>query len=184
MINNKQMYLSFLKEEKLTKEDVPYSKYAEIIKMHNIEVMNQILLKNKQYDMGYLLGHIQAVEVNRVIKVSKSGNSYTSIDWNESNKRKQELINKGQLPLEKIRNEKGEIIGDNGGVEWLIYNLSETKPTFHFSRFRRKGINDNDKPFYPLSLIKQFHIEFTPKNFKLLNRCKFIEGISYTKLGL
>lgn len=184
MINNKEMYLNFLKEENYTKEDITYSKYCAIIKMHNLEVMKQIILDAKQYEMGFLMGNIQGVEVKRLIKTSKNGLSYTSIDWPLSLERKAKLISEGEIPLEKYKDLNGNITGDNGGINWLIYDLSETKPVFYWNRLRKDNKVEVDKPFYPLSLIKQYQIDFTPKNHKLLYRYKFKENVSYTKLGL
>tara|TARA_R100001086_G_C11813313_1_gene252179 strand:- start:721 stop:1269 length:549 start_codon:yes stop_codon:yes gene_type:complete len=179
MINNKQMYLEFLKEEGLTKETLPYNKYTSVIKMHNIEVMRQLIEENKSYNMDFLLGSLMIIEKRRKIRISENGNHYTSINWPESNKKKKELLEQGRLPKEVYKDEHGKITGDNGGENWIIYSTSETIPRFYWSLYKRKK-KDNGID-YPLSRIRRYRLQITIKNRRLLLSYNENHNISYTK---
>jgi len=181
MINCREQYLLFLKEESLTKEELSYPIYTSIIKMHNKEVMKQIIIDNKYFNMGFQLGNIMAIERDNKIKTSKNGRLYTSINWFESNKKREELISKGVTPLKMEKDEQGKIISDNGGEEWLIYTLLENKPVFYWSRYRVKR---NNKDYYPLQFIRNYQLRFVPKNIKMLYSAFFNDNIRYDKLGL
>ncbi len=183
MINCKQLYKEFLLENTLTPEQLPYSVYSAVIEMHNKEVMRLIVEENRSYDMGFHLGDIKAVEVPRKIRISKNGEYYSSVNWKATEQAKETLIKEGKLPYKAIKNEKGEIIGDNGGVRYIVYNISDTSVNFTWNRYRQ--INPfNQKENFVLKKIRHYHFKFTELNIEILNAFKNNNNISYTKLAL
>lgn len=181
MIKSEDVYKDFVKKNNISDKEFPYKVYNKLIRIFNKEVMKQVIIDGKTFNMSHLLGTIQAIEVERKIKISKNGKPYTSINWNESKKLKQKIINEGGTPLEVIKDDKGNIIDDNGGKQWYVYDLSPTKPDFYWNRLRRKDKKDNDKPFYPLKNIKYYNIIFTTVNHRALNSAMFTQGITYSK---
>ena len=50
--------------------------------------------------------------------VSIFGNE--GINWAESFKLKQQIIDEGKIPYQAFRDENGQIVGDNGGLKWFV----------------------------------------------------------------
>ncbi len=87
--------------------------YKAIIKKFNSKILDWLLRG------GYLL----RVKGLSFIAVRTKENLSTKrrIDWGTSNKRKKAIIERGEIPFQSIKNEAGEIIGNNGGEHWLTY---------------------------------------------------------------
>ena len=123
MLNLREQYDIYLNRGG---KDIGYTNYRKITELYNKEVMRQIIEEQKSLFMDHDLGSLHVIEIERKpMKSKRTGRVYTSIKWQESLKRKQEIIDNGQVPFEVIKDENGKEIGDNSGVEWLIYNLSD-----------------------------------------------------------
>jgi len=125
--NNRVKYLNGkieeLKTYLISKED-----YIKINDSYNQELV-KFLLDGNTYSLGSRLGNIY---------IAGKARSKKSIDWGESNKYKQQLLDSGQIPYRKEDSEKAKARGeDYKGVMWYIYNYSKyvyhlkwTKPLF------------------------------------------------------
>ena len=71
------------------------------------------------------MGIIKVGKMKRRVRETEFGTLKATIDWPSSNKLKKEIIARGETPYEAIRDELGNKIGDNGGVEWLCYYTSD-----------------------------------------------------------
>ena len=95
----------------------------------NIHIMNRIIEDGEVVDLGHNLSTISVKRVKRNYKKP-------AIDWNESLKYKQELINKG----EKLYNaETGE------GTKWFIYH---TDPWYCRFFWNKKYVRIKNKSAY------------------------------------
>lgn len=157
------------------KKNVDYKLFKSVIEAVNKSIVDKVI-KGESFDMDNNLGSIRVIQKDRVIRTSKNGKAYTSINWNASLERKAQLVKEGKLPLEYHKDQQGNIIGDNGGVEWQVYNLNETQFKFYWNRCRVKA---HDKIMYPLRRIRRYHLKITKKNYKDLNRFANNEKISY-----
>lgn len=138
--------LSSIEIKKLTspikyklKTQIPYKKFKQIIELYNDMMMHEILMGNKMH-LGQGLGHIYIIELERKIKKSASGNYYTYPNWNASLTLKQKLIDEGKIPFETIKDKEGNIIGNNGGENWMVYYDDKFICKFYWSK-GKKGNN-------------------------------------------
>ncbi len=95
---------------------VPESLFREIIREFNQLNFKEITEKGGKIDMGFRNGFVQ------IIRCKRKG---LSPDWGTSNKEKERLIAEGKTPIEYYRDDKGEVIGDNGGEKWVSYHISD-----------------------------------------------------------
>lgn len=72
---------------------------------------------NFRSNLGFLCVH----QYIREPKLKENGNISAFVNWKESNSLKQSIIDKGGIPLEVYKDNKGNIIGNNGGEAWLVY---------------------------------------------------------------
>ncbi len=173
MFNLEKQYKEYLKDN----EFIEYSVYRKVIELFNKETIRQIIEEAKSINMGHGLGSLHVIELDRPIKKSKrTGRLYTSIDFNKSRIRKQEIIDKGGLPFEVIKDKNGNEIGDNGGEEWLVFNTSDKIYKFYWKRYR---VRSSDKTFFPLKRIRRFHLKLVKKNLKDMTRFAHNNQISY-----
>lgn len=93
---------------------------AQQNKLNSIEI-----LKGETLNLGFRLGAIRIQKKKRYKGDENVENfmphNYKVVNWGESNKFKAELIKRGILPYKAIKDEQGNIIGDNGGHKWLMY---------------------------------------------------------------
>lgn len=113
-----------LEINKLNNRNQSYNIFKFIIGQFNKKNSTEIL-KGETLSIGFKLGEIR-IQKKRRYKgdenvESMQPHNYKVVNWGESNKLKQELIDKGFTPYKAIKDEEGNIIGDNGGHKWLIY---------------------------------------------------------------
>lgn len=123
--------------EEYYKGDIPYSVFSKICYDFNKEIVNEMIFKKRKFNLGFNLGKIMVLEKDRTYKKSKNNDTYnTNIDWEASNKRKDQILKEGKIPLEMIK-ENNVIIGDNGGIPWIVFHDQPTVLSFAFSRRKR-----------------------------------------------
>lgn len=85
--------------------------YNDVLTMFGQEVRAAILEKGYAYSIGG----------GNVTIIGKDMRDKTPIIcWHKSNRKKEEIIAKGGIPYKAIRDNRGNIISDNGGEEWLV----------------------------------------------------------------
>ena len=99
----------------LKKQQISYSIYKEIISLHNKKVAKYLVDTGKTYENKYL----------GTLKLVYRENTNAVVNWNESNKNKKELIEKGLIPYKKEDEEKALANGEvYNGVKWLVTGYS------------------------------------------------------------
>lgn len=119
--------------------EIKKNKVTEVIFKDIIYTFNQILIKDE-----LLKGEIFRVPNLGLIAVVRKTRSEKKkvINWNASNKYKQQLIEEGKLPREYTRDNKGNIISDNGGVDWLITFSEPYSYWLFWNRFKKLGFQN------------------------------------------
>lgn len=104
--------------------------FTKIIGDFNSKIVDEIL-KGYSYNLGYSLSYLRIKGRDVTLRKKKK------IDWGKSNKYKKEIIEAGGIPYEVLeRNEKGEIIKDNGGTYWLAYHNKTIEYLWHWAKGR------------------------------------------------
>lgn len=100
-------------------EVVDYKTYSKVIKEINKEFLN-LLLDGKSITVGRSVGKLQIKRFERV--------NFNQPNWGESNKRKQEIIDRGGIPKDK----------DNpDGEDWVVYFVDDTYLKFDWQKYER-----------------------------------------------
>lgn len=106
------IYNSMLKELGKTKKDIPKT-LAMLIWERGNRFMMEKLFEGQKLQMLHKRGYI-------VIKEKKRNFARKVINWPKSNQNKKEIIEKGGVPYKALeRNNKGEVVKDNGGEKWV-----------------------------------------------------------------
>lgn len=102
-------------ERNSVSENINYSDYYNFVRLFNRKICKEIIEKNYKFNTGF-----------GIIEIKKKPRTKPIINWGESNKLKQELINKGLTPFNK------ETSPD--GINWFIYY--ETSITYKWNWFK------------------------------------------------
>lgn len=103
---------------------IPYAIYTKIIELYNLALVEE-LIKGESISLGRA-STIHIIEKERKFnKLNGAGINRNCIDYPKSNEYKQYLIDKGEIPLEYYKDSNGKVIGNNNGVDWKIFNISE-----------------------------------------------------------
>lgn len=128
---------------KLKKRNQTYKVYKFIIGEFNKKTSIEIL-NGESLNLGFRLGSIR-IQKKRRYKGDENVESfdphnYKVVNLGESNKFKQELIDKGFIPYKAIKDENGKVIGDNGGHKWLIYFTDDFSYWWYWNK-HNKDVN-------------------------------------------
>lgn len=128
------IYLDYLKKG----GTVSKSTFKNIICDFNIMSMNEIIYNARVLDMKCGLSAISIIQLKR---------NFTNpvVDWNESNKYKEELIAKGEELYDEVTGK---------GVKWLIYYTDDKYCRFYWSKKFVKLANKTIYRFEPTRGIK------------------------------
>lgn len=102
-----------------------YPKFKEIIFLYNKKVTDKVIATGKILKFRSNLGFLSIKKYKKKFTLNEDGNLVGAIDWKLSNQLKAEIIARGEIPFETYKDDKGKIIGDNGGVKWLCYHMNE-----------------------------------------------------------
>jgi hypothetical protein len=162
------MYREFINERKNTK--LSFKEFREIVYLFNRLAMTEVIETGKSLDLGYHLGSLSVNKVKRRVRKSINGNYYTSINWGESNKLKKQILEEGKVPLQYLKDDRGVIIGDNGGVPWQIYHTDEYSSLLILIKHKIKLDGSNKL----ITLIKNYdHYVFKPSFDNRISLQKF-----------
>ena len=103
------------------------SLYKNICQDFNIRIMDHIIYEAGTFDMG---NHLSTLSIRRL----KRNYNNPHINWNESNKLKEELLNEGKQLYDAKTGE---------GEKWLVFHDEKWYCRFywkkHFAKFRNKS---------------------------------------------
>ncbi len=164
-IKNKRLIHSIqvsIQKGEAFKQKFNLDKYIAIIKLLNIEISKHVL-KGGMYSFSKDLSHIYIKEKLRDTRTN-------NINWGESNKLKQKLINEGITPYDKLLNPDGE--------KWFVYHTNTYnywwKWNNHFCNFE----NVKYYTFIPTAYVNTP----TRKKQDFLNTCKSNDDIINSNL--
>lgn len=129
----KDIYNSYIEEN----EHIDKSIFTDICHIFNIEIMDYIL-EGKKFNMGNNLSTISIIRRDRDPRSPR-------IDWGESNKYKQELIDSGETTYDNIT----EL-----GTKWFIYYTDEFYCKYYWNKGRCKVTNKSVYRFDPTRGLK------------------------------
>jgi hypothetical protein len=112
---------------------INYSQYKFIISNFNEMISDKIITEGYVLKLGHRLGEI------RIIKKKRSNKK--PIDWNASNKAKEAIIAKGDIPYNKTT--------APNGVEWLVYFTDLYGYYWYWSKYLCTCTNRDSYSFKP-----------------------------------
>lgn len=153
---------------KLNGGKLDYNTFKLIVSESNKKNSNLIINNGYHYELPHFCGIIKIIRYDRHIKVNEAGNIDGAVNWGESLKLKKKIIEDGDIPYETVKDEKGKVVSNNGGVKWLVYHIdnffymwccllvpllhnSETlefTPTWHNARALIAAINEDSEFLY------------------------------------
>lgn len=149
--------------------------FVKLCTEFNDMVLDQMIKEKKVFVIPHFLGIIKVLEKERKVKKGKTnGKLYTTPNFPESFKKKDEIIARGGTPLVNYKDKDNRIISDNGGEAWLVYNTSPTSVTFMWSKLKRKIDNKLHK-----ANTKYYTLKINDKAIKALGKHKRETNISY-----
>jgi len=137
LIKTVEVTLVKLNESFLSKKE-----FRTVLFTMNREAMKLAIIENVPITFGRA-----GLIVIKYIDRESSNKSKVLPDWKESNKNKANIIAKGGIPFKSIKDDKGKVIGDNGGEKWLATHIS--KSTFYIDWMCNYVINNKIYRFTP-----------------------------------
>ena len=110
--------------------DISWKEYTFIIREFNKKVCEKII------DTAYRFKIIGLGTIKIITRYRKENSKKKYIHWGDTNKKKEAILLRGGVPFETIKNEVGEVIGDNGGEDYLVF--AET-PYVIFWKWYKEG---------------------------------------------
>lgn len=98
--------------------------FNSIVNTYNTKCIDRCMV-GEDWDLHANLGFFKVITVKRKFRINEEGNILGAIDWKKSNELKAKLIEDGKTPYKATRDEKGNIVGDNGGVKWVVYRTDD-----------------------------------------------------------
>ena len=128
--------INFFKEriESLKKDLIKYKQYAFIVRMFNEEVSDLIIKEGYKLKLGFKLGEIR-------IRKRKRLDWKRPINWGESNKTRQAIIDQGDIPYNKETNPDGK--------KWIIYYNDKYGYYWYWSKYQCYCKNRDSYSFLP-----------------------------------
>ena len=125
---NKNLNKINLNLKELEANKIDESVFRDIINTFNSKISDEIL-KGYVFKLGGGLGVVRIKKVLCDTRVKKR------INWNESNKKRKELLDNNILPFQVIeRDENKKAIKDNGGEDWFVYFNGAFDYLWHWSK--------------------------------------------------
>ena len=105
--------VSLSKHQKSIKDRVSYKDYKRVLDIAMDKICTAIVENNAKLAIPYLGS----------LGISKEKNKFKrkSVNTAESLKNRNKILERGKIPLKYEKDEQGNIVGDNGGEEWLVY---------------------------------------------------------------
>lgn len=150
--------------KRLENQKVDYKTYQKIIRAFNLKISKEIVERRYVFDLGYGLGKLAAI---------RKYSNKPSVNWAESNKAKQRILDAGNIPYYKEEEEKAIAEGkEYNGVRWLVKHDNEnvwirfiTKVKSYNFQLIKSNISSSLK--YTLNEMKQSK-KYNPKQYPLI----------------
>lgn len=146
---NKSINVIDEKIENIGKLIKKYNIFQKVIFKFNVKVSNLIVSQGYVLYLGSGLGHVRIKKVNCMFKKNGDLKENKRIDWNESNKKKAEIIARGGIPYKVMEREGDKIVKDNGGERWFVYFNYEWDYLWYWSKGIRSVMNSSYYKFRP-----------------------------------
>jgi|SRR5690606_31073606 len=105
-INSRALYQICLSKELFSKEEIPYNLFYNVVREFNKLIAEKVITEAYQFKTN--------IGIFQVVRDERKGKS---IDWAASKRRKQEILDSGQIPYSKTESPNG--------VEWFIYHTGD-----------------------------------------------------------
>lgn len=171
-LKSKKRFISVIRQPRhaaytLSKySDISFAQFKLIINEMNNRVCDEVV-NDKILILSPKLGHLRIRIDNRHITLKEGSKLHTGVDHNATRELKKQIISEGKIPFEVIRDEKGKIVGNNGGVEWLVYH---TQPIVACWSWFKKSFDPLGKQLYQLQNLSCYHFKVSFDNKKKLNK--------------
>lgn len=118
--------------------------FKTVLNKFNTKISDKIIDKGYTYHLGFGISKI------RIKKIKCDNRRKKLINWNESNKKKKEILDRGGIPFAVIeRDEFKRRISDNGGEDWFIYFNTMFDYLWYWSKKRCTITNASYYKFKP-----------------------------------
>jgi hypothetical protein len=131
------------KQKEIIKTIPKFEVYKDILNTFNETISDEIVYKGYTFNLPFNLSDIKITKVD----CSKYGKK---IDWNATNKKKKEILDKGGI-LYKVteRDDKFKIIKDNGGEKYIVYFDKDFDYLWNWVKSKVKVLNSAYYRFKP-----------------------------------
>lgn len=117
-----------------------------IIYSFNDKISDEIVNTGYALRLGSGLGLIRIKKVDAIHNKDGSLRTKKRINWNESNKKKAEIIERGGIPYQVLtRGEDRKILTHNDGEDWFVYFNNRYDYLWHWNKNRCLVLNS---PYY------------------------------------
>lgn len=142
-----EIYKEYL--EKTGDKSISRGDFAKIIYAFNKKIAQAIIEK------GYVFNMFASTLLSIMLK--RRNFERMAAKFGESNKKKQEIIDRGGTPLEYYKDEEGNIIGDNGGEAWMIYDVRSFFTQVAFGKGKEGRVYSKKLNLYKWKTIRSFN---------------------------
>lgn len=199
---NKSLYKIEEKLEKIASSYIPENTFKEILYRFNNKISDEIVYKGYVLRLGSGLGFIRIKKVNAIHNRDGSLRVKKRINWGESNKRKNELLQNGEVPYKVLeRDVEGKIVSTNNGVNWFIYHSNDFDYLWNWNKNKCVVMNSAYYKFKPtiynnttgdgnklgnINKLKQLVTSNSPllSNFSEMNPFSFAKEINNRNNGI
>jgi hypothetical protein len=139
---------------------ISYKTYKSVLSEMNKRAIKDIIDGN-HLTLNYNLGDLCIKNFKRTLKQREDGSIHSTVNWGDSKKRKQEIIDRGGTPL----------LGDNGGEPWHVYYTHPKIVRFSWWKLRVPNLMEEGavkSHIYPLKSIEEYIFKSTKGNRALL----------------
>ena len=131
------------KTKEIVKTIPNYEVYKDILNSFNEIVSDEIVYKGYVFNLPFNLSDIKITKV----ECSKYGKK---IDWNATNKKKKEILDKGEVLYKVLERDKEfRIIKDNGGEKYITYFQKDFDYLWNWVKSKVKVLNSAYYRFKP-----------------------------------
>lgn len=123
MVNAKDIHKYYTKEKE---GKLKYKEFKAILD-DLITVIVDGMFDNKLWTISSTMGYIHLTKVKRDFTALR-------LNYKATKDKKQQLIDEGRLPFEEIKDEDGNVIGNNGGEDYRVFFTEDTYYKFKWNR--------------------------------------------------
>lgn len=133
-----------LEIEQVISNEIDENVFRNIIASFDNKLADEIVYKGYTFKIGRGLGVIRIKRILCDKRIKKR------INWNESNKRKKEILDEGGIPFKVLtRDENRKCLTHNDGIRWFVYFEGDFDYLWHWSKNRNIVLNSAYYKFRP-----------------------------------